>query len=77
MKCIELGFIIHTDEDVKKYIVDVMYTYVKKIFLMDNLNTHYQASFYKRYLAYEARRIIKCLEIHYTYSMEVALISQK
>ena len=33
---------------------------------MDNLNTHKPASLYKRYLADEARRIIKCLEIHYT-----------
>lgn len=50
-----------------KYLVDVMYPDVKKIILvMDNLNTHKPASLYKRYLASEARRIIKRLEIHYT-----------
>lgn len=38
----------------------------KIILVMDNLNTHKPASLYKKYPAAEARRIIKCLEIHYT-----------
>lgn len=32
---------------------------------MDNLSTHKPASLYKRYPPTEARRIIRCLEIHY------------
>lgn len=44
-----------------------MYPDVEKIILvMDNLNTHKSASLYKRYPTDEARRIIECLEIHYT-----------
>lgn len=50
-----------------KYLVDEMYPQADKIILvMDNLNTHRIASLYKKYLADEARRIIKKLEIHYT-----------
>jgi hypothetical protein len=50
-----------------KYLVDVMYPDVEKIFLvMDNLNIHKPAPLYKRYPADEARRIIKRLEIHHT-----------
>lgn len=44
-----------------------MYPDAEKIILvMDNLNTHKPASWYKRYPPEEARRIIKRLEIHYT-----------
>jgi hypothetical protein len=50
-----------------KYLADVMFPEAEKIILvMDNLNTHKPASLYKRYPAYEARRILKKLEIHYT-----------
>lgn len=50
-----------------KYLVDVIYPDVEKIILvMDNLNTHKPVSLHKRYLADEARRIIKRLEMHYT-----------
>jgi len=50
-----------------KYLSDVMYPKAEKIVLvMDNLNTHKPASLYKTYPPEEARRIIKCLEIHYT-----------
>lgn len=38
----------------------------KIVLVMDNLNTHKTSSLYKKYLADEARRIIKKLEIHYT-----------
>ena len=50
-----------------KYLSDVMYPKAEKIILvMDNLNTHKPASLYKTYPPEEVRRIIKCLEIHYT-----------
>ena len=50
-----------------KYLVDAMYLDVERIiFVMDNLNTHKQASLYKKYKPEEARRIIRKLEIHYT-----------
>ena len=44
-----------------------MYPDAEKIILLtDNLNTYKAASLYKRYPAPEARKIIKCLEVHYT-----------
>lgn len=50
-----------------KYLVDVIYLNAQKIILvMDNLNTHKQASLYKVFSPQEARRIIRKLEIHYT-----------
>lgn len=50
-----------------KYLSDVMFPNAEKIVLvMDNLNTHKDASLYKAFPPAEARRIIKHLEIHYT-----------
>lgn len=50
-----------------KYLVDISYPDKQKIILvMDNLNTHAIASLYKTFLAREARRIARKLEIHYT-----------
>lgn len=44
-----------------------MFPNVDKIILvMDNLFTHKAASLYKAFPPEETRRIIKCLEIHYT-----------
>lgn len=50
-----------------KYLVDTSYSDKQKIILvLDNLNTHAIASLYKTFPAYEARRIARKLEIHYT-----------
>ena len=50
-----------------KYLVDVSYPDCPKIILvMDNLNTHTITSLYKTYPAWEARRIARRLEIHFT-----------
>lgn len=47
--------------------VDVRYSEAKKIVLvMDNLNTHNEASLYATFPAEEARRIARRLEIHHT-----------
>lgn len=48
-------------------LLDGVYQHAEKIILvMDNLNTHTLASFYKAFSAPEARRLIWKLEIHYT-----------
>lgn len=47
------------------------YPDVKKIILiMDNLNTHNPFSLYKKFKPYEARHILRKLEIHYTLKQE-------
>jgi hypothetical protein len=48
-------------------LVDQQYPHVEKIRLvMDNLNTHTQASLYEAFAPSEAKRIADTLEIHYT-----------
>lgn len=48
-------------------LVDVHYPKAERITLvMDNLNTHCGASLYKAFEPAEARRILECLDIHYT-----------
>jgi len=50
-----------------KWLLDEQYPDVKKVVLvMDNLNTHTTASFYKIFEAKEALRLSQRLEIHYT-----------
>lgn len=58
-----------TKEDWAKVIrdlVDIHYPGKRVVLVMDNLNTHSPASFYKAFSPEEARRIIERLEIHYT-----------
>ena len=47
-------------------LVDAHYPGKRIVLVMDNLNTHGPASFYKAFSPQEARRIIERLEIHYT-----------
>lgn len=50
-----------------KWLIDEEYPNAEKIVLvMDNLNTHAIASFYKAFLPPEAQRLAQKLEIHYT-----------
>lgn len=50
-----------------KWLIDEAYPDAEKIVLvMDNLNTHAPASFYKAFSPEEAFRLIQKLEIHYT-----------
>ena len=50
-----------------KWLIDKAYPDAKKIVLvMDNLNTHTTASFYKAFSPEEAYRLSQKLEIHYT-----------
>ena len=50
-----------------KWLIDVVYPDAEKIVLvMDNLNTHTTASFYKVFNPEEALRLAQKLEIHYT-----------
>jgi hypothetical protein len=50
-----------------KWLVDEVYPEAEKVVLvMDNLNTHTTASFYKFYSPQEAFRLSQKLEIHYT-----------
>ena len=50
-----------------KWLIDEAYPQAKKIVLvMDNLNTHTIASFYKAFPPQEAHRLAQKLEIHYT-----------
>ena len=50
-----------------KWLIDEVYSDVEKIVLvMDNLNTHTTASFYKVFSPKEAFRLTQKLEIHYT-----------
>ena len=50
-----------------KWLIDEVYPNVEKIVLvMDNLNTHTSASFYKYFTPEEAFRLSQRLEIHYT-----------
>lgn len=50
-----------------KWLIDEVYPQAKKIVLvMDNLNTHTIASFYKAFPPQEAHRLAQKLEIHYT-----------
>ncbi len=50
-----------------KWLIDEVYPDVEKIVLvMDNLNTHTPASFYKAFSPEEAFRLAQKLEIHYT-----------
>lgn len=50
-----------------KWLIDEVYSDVEKIVLvMDNLNTHTTASFYKVFSPEEAFRLTQKLEIHYT-----------
>lgn len=53
-------------EEVKMILDEFYRDYERVILVMDNLNTHTEASFYKRYSPQEARRLAKKLEIHYT-----------
>lgn len=52
--------------EVMRDLVDVHYPGKRIVVVMDNLNTHSPASFYKAFAPEEARRIIERLEIHYT-----------
>jgi len=52
--------------EVIRDLVDVHYPGKRVVLVMDNLNTHSPASFYKAFSPEEARRIIERLEIHYT-----------
>ena len=50
-----------------KWLIDEVYADAEKIILvMDNLNTHTPASFYKSFSPEEAFRLMQRLEIHYT-----------
>lgn len=50
-----------------KTLVDQDYPNAERITLvMDNLNTHVGASLYKAFEPIEARRILDCLDLHYT-----------
>ena len=50
-----------------KWLIDEVYSDAEKIVLvMDNLNTHTPASFYKVFSPEEAFRLTQKLEIHYT-----------
>ncbi len=50
-----------------KWLIDEVYSDAEKIILvLDNLNTHTTASFYKIFSPEEAFRLIQKLEIHYT-----------
>ena len=50
-----------------KWLLDEQYPNAKKVVLvMDNLNTHSTASFYKEFPPEEAFRLSQRLEIHYT-----------
>ena len=50
-----------------KWLIDTVYPHAEKIILiMDNLNTHSIASFYKEFSPEEAFRLSQKLEIHYT-----------
>ena len=50
-----------------KWLIDEVYSDAEKIVLiMDNLNTHTTASFYKVFSPAEAFRLSQKLEIHYT-----------
>ena len=49
------------------YLLDEVYPHTLKIkLIMDNLNTHGVASLYAKFSPSKARRLAKCLEIHYT-----------
>ena len=52
--------------EVIRDLVDVHYPDKRIVLVMDNLNTHSPASFYKAFSPWEARRITERLEIHYT-----------
>ncbi len=50
-----------------KELVDLHYPHAERIVLvMDNLNTHTPAALYEAFAPFEARRIARKLEIHYT-----------
>jgi hypothetical protein len=50
-----------------KDLVDVYFPRAYKIrVVLDNLNTHTPAALYETFPAQEARRILDCLEFHYT-----------
>jgi len=50
-----------------KWLVDEVYPDAQVVRLvLDNLNTHKPGSLYQTFEAAEARRIIKCLELHFT-----------
>jgi len=50
-----------------KWLVDEVYPEAKVIrVVLDNLNTHKAASLYEAFAPWEARRIVKKLEFHYT-----------
>jgi len=50
-----------------KDLVDVYFPRADKIrVVLDNLNTHTPAALYEAFPASEARRILDCLEFHYT-----------
>jgi hypothetical protein len=50
-----------------RWLVDEVYPQAKYIRLvLDNLNTHTPASLYETFPPAEARRILQCLEFHYT-----------
>ena len=43
------------------------YSHAEKIHLvLDNLNTHFESSFYEAFSKKEAKRILKRIEFHYT-----------
>ena len=52
--------------EVIRDLVNAHYPEKRIVLVMDNLNTHSPASFYKAFSPWEARRIIERLEIHYT-----------
>lgn len=58
-----------TKEDFAKFMQDVVlsYPYAEKLrIVLDNLNTHFESSFYETFEKDEAERILKKLEFYYT-----------
>jgi len=50
-----------------KYLMDNVYSKAKKVRLVaDNLNTHFEKSFYETFTKAEAKRILKRIEFYYT-----------
>jgi hypothetical protein len=50
-----------------KHLVDKVYPNVERLhFVLDNLNTHNESSFYEMYSPEEAERILDKIEFHYT-----------
>ena len=58
-----------TKKDFAKFMQDVVlsYPYAEKLrVVVDNLNTHFESSFYETFEKDEAKKILSKLEFHYT-----------